>query len=579
MSIFRCLLLSLSIASNFALKNPVSSRSLQDPEIAENNPYVKGCLHAKLPADHPLQSKWRVCNSDDPPELRGVLCREPPFAEYLELRIGSGNWDSAVALSWLTQIVLSELLGVPTTSEAGQWGDTRSFYDVEGRLDLNKNIRSSHVRTPSNETLLHPKFGGDCGALTDTKRVTAEDYVPCAHFIPEFWGGSGQAVLNAVNDGLLEPASGLGVLGQESWFVTKFTAEEDPSVVSYLGLKGDENRHKLAALFKRPMTWQQYCETVHANNCTEADATAARYPNVTDGEDTKMYAEGLYQGYFEFTDANNCTKWPENCTGHVANYPCGWTSGMESNIHHYNMGLDPNNGPDGSPSGYTSSQLTEMWHAANATGENLIMMWWTPEPLYQKFFNTDAEMQYIMMNPYSLECAEAKEEYLDESCEANLTDRVGPPEASCANPSQSLSKLVTGKMYDFLNNPDIPEAAISPAYEMMRRFQFTEQQLGQLFDLWSSEPSPRDAVCQWAVDNLDYLLGMVPSSYPRAVEEEQHSAFGYAMIAFGTFATIVVLVTAMLVVKKKDKPSVKYAQLDFLYILLSGSILCACLQW
>jgi hypothetical protein len=216
---------------------------------------------------------------------------------------------------------------------------------------------------------------------------------------------------------------------------------------------------------------------------------------------------------------------------------------------------------------------TEMWHAANATGENLIMMWWTPEPLYQKFFNTNAEMQYIMMNPYNLECAKAREESLDESCEANLVDRVGPPEASCANPSEPLSKLVTGKMHDFLNAPDIPEAATNPAYDMMRRFQFSEQQLGQLFDLWESSPTPRDAVCQWAADNLDYLLGMVPSSYPRSIVDEPISAFGYAMIGLGTCATIVVLATAFMVVRKRDKPAVKYAQLDFLYMLLCGSAL------
>ncbi|KAL3905883.1 MAG: hypothetical protein SGARI_004253 [Bacillariaceae sp.] len=337
-----------------------SEGALLHDEYADDNPYIRGCLNAKLPPTDPLQQKWRVCSSDDPEKLRGVICREPPFAEYMELRIASGNWDSAVALSWLTQIILSELLGVPTTSEAGQWGDTRSFYDVSGRTDLNKNARSKFVAAPSNETLLHPKFNGDCGALTDTKRVTAEDYVPCAHFIPEFWGGSGQAVLNSVNEGLLEPASGLGVLGQESWFVTKFTAEEDPSLVSYLGLKGDKNRNKLASLFKRPMTWQQYCDEISTSNCTETDETAERYPNVTQGEDTKMFAEGLYQGYFQFTDANNCTKWPENCTGHVANYPCGWSSGMESNIYHFDIGLDPNNGPDGSPSGYSSSQLTAL---------------------------------------------------------------------------------------------------------------------------------------------------------------------------------------------------------------------------
>jgi len=249
---------------------------------------------------------------------------------------------------------------------------------------------------------------------------------------------------------------------------------------------------------------------------------------------------------------------------------------MESNIFHFKMALDPNNGPDGSPSGYTSTQLTEMWHAANATKSNLIMMWWTPEPLYQSYLGTDTEMQHVLMNPYTLECAKAKEQYLEESCDQPLEKRVGPPEASCANPSESLSKLTTGSLYDFLHPEGIPEAAISPAYDVLRRFQISEVQLGQMFDLWESEPTPRDAVCQWAVENLEYLLSMVPSTYPRILQEEPHSTFGYAMIGLGAAASCVTLGTAILVYAFRKKPAIQYAQLDFLYILLSGSFL-ACI--
>ena len=97
----------------------------QDPEGTTNNgngtnadspnPYIRGCLQAVLPD---WKGRWRVCNSHDPPELRGVICEESPFVDdYLEIRVASGNWASATAVAWLAQIVLSELLGVPSSEE------------------------------------------------------------------------------------------------------------------------------------------------------------------------------------------------------------------------------------------------------------------------------------------------------------------------------------------------------------------------------------------------------------------------------------------------------------------------------
>lgn len=126
---------------------------------------------------------------------------------------------------------------------------------------------------------------------------------------------------NFVQEFLLEPPSGLGVLGQESWFITKFTLEDDPSLVSYHGLKGESNRQKLAETFKRPTTWKAYCDEVSTTKCTEPDITSARYPLVE--EEDQMFVDGFYTGHFRYTEKNNCTMWPDNCTGHVANFPCG----------------------------------------------------------------------------------------------------------------------------------------------------------------------------------------------------------------------------------------------------------------
>ena len=150
-----------------------------------SNPYARGCLHTKIPSLFP---KPRVCNSDDPVELHGIVCSVPPFPdEYLEIRVGSGNWVSGTALSMLTQIILSEILGVPTTSETSRFNMTRNLYDIHGRLDMVGTVNSVAVGTPSNMTLV---AGGDCRPVTSIEGgfvTTEEEYYACTHFVPEFW--------------------------------------------------------------------------------------------------------------------------------------------------------------------------------------------------------------------------------------------------------------------------------------------------------------------------------------------------------------------------------------------------------
>lgn len=157
---------------------------------------------------------------------------------------------------------------------------------------------------------------GDCRTL---KATSAEDYEPCAHYMPEVWGDGSR---DSVRQKLVEPPQGTGVLGKELWFVTKFTADQYPELVSYHGLWGEENREKLASLFKRPTTWKEYCDLVSEDNCAVADNVAQRAP-VTQIEGERMFVEDLYTGHFRYTEKNNCTSSPTTCTGHIANYPCG----------------------------------------------------------------------------------------------------------------------------------------------------------------------------------------------------------------------------------------------------------------
>lgn len=135
------------------------------------NPYASGCLRSKLDSWDNL----RVCNSNDAPKAAATgLCKAPDF-DYLEIRISSGNWFSATALGWLVQIILSEVLRVPSTFEGGGHGLSRDFYDHEGRVDLDQ------PGTAAMLSVANAQPDSDCRPLVKSK----ERYEACAHFSPE----------------------------------------------------------------------------------------------------------------------------------------------------------------------------------------------------------------------------------------------------------------------------------------------------------------------------------------------------------------------------------------------------------
>lgn len=308
---------SSSTADVYDMDTSNNNRPTSRSEVEITNPFFSGCFHQRKPD----WTKKRTCsvreaallkqlrhNQNDPP-----LCDPPAFEEYMEIRIGAGNWDSATALSWLLQIVLSEIVGVPVSIETAASTSSRDFYDVNGaRIDNDSGVNPTVALAKATAVQ-------DCLAVTQNKRKQSQgEYAPCAHFITEAWGIDEYLI----RDEIVEPPQALGVLGTEAWFVTKFTAHAYPELVSYHGLGKPENRELLAELFQRPTTWGDYCAQVSATNCTTPDETAQR-PPANEVEANRMFAQGVYTGHFRPTEANNCTVFPDNCTGHFANFPCG----------------------------------------------------------------------------------------------------------------------------------------------------------------------------------------------------------------------------------------------------------------
>ncbi|CAB9517822.1 Gamma-aminobutyric acid (GABA) B receptor [Seminavis robusta] len=534
----------------------MSTSSAAGNEIT--NPYHGGCLQALVP-------NWsvpRVCNSDDITSTGGggsQHCRVPDM-EYLEIRTYVANWESSVIVGWLVQIVLSEMLGVPATIEAGSYGEIKSFYDPLSRLDF---ITHNNATALEIANTMPQK---DCRLADKTK----DNYQPCAHFLAEAWDTDSPWVRDLIDERKID-AQVLGVLGLESWFVTKFTSQQDPTIVSYHGLIGEPNRHKLAAMFKRPTTWAHYCQQISTNNCTIPDQVAQRPPH-NELEEQFYFAPDNYTGHFRFTDQNNCTLHPDSCTGHIANYPCGWSGHMEQVLYHLNIAME-SNGPEPHKGGYSYSQLVQLWRAANATKSNLMMMWWTPEPLYQEFFFTDSAMQRVMLPPATQQCLDAHPTF-EQECDPDPAVRVGSPDGACDHNPINLHKLLGSSLHDISMAAD--EANRNPAQEMLRDFQLTELQLGEIFELWQTESTPQDAVCKWAANNLDVLNATVPPSYPRVLQVENEYSFMFALVvAMGSLATILVVLTTAMVYRFRHRASIRHAQPGFLWLLLWGCLLVA----
>jgi hypothetical protein len=324
-----------------------------------SNPFESGCFYTLDPEWQ--NTKPRVCNSEDTIEsIQSGKCYTPTDIQYQEVRIFSQNWESVHLEAFLMQIILSEFMMVPTSVETGAPDSYMNFYHPIRRYDSGTTYGSSSL-------MYSTLYNGDCLEATannnpqslwydpsnDTNDFAPylQDpskefygindegvYIPCAHVITELWDH--QAALTLQRQQIIEAPQALGVLGQEGWYVPKFTGRRDPSILSYLGLQDHQGsgnatntttatsstRRKLADMFLRPMKYKDYCLFISKNNCTIPDDVASR-PPTSELEDNTYYLKEdqdgipIFTGYFHPTEENDCILNPTTCTGHIADYP------------------------------------------------------------------------------------------------------------------------------------------------------------------------------------------------------------------------------------------------------------------
>ena len=297
------------------------------------------------------------------------------------------------------QILLMEVVQVPVT--VGLTLDSTkgsSFYNEESTLPYSAAGYPWDALEEANRI-------GDCrNAFNETRQ--------CIHVMPEVWNGqkhewtaalqgsidgdeaeasdavevdeeaneaesgaddeTDAAFTGSSGGGYIDPIEGNGQVGKGSWYVPSFTADRDDTLVSFYGLSGEENRHKLADAFRRPTSWLEYCEDVSDSNCTEPDGIASRYPSDESEQSSYFAGPDSYIGYFRLTESNNCTLNPTTCVGHIIGPPCTWSTNVDGQLYWNNIvGMAPD-GPVLPNGGYNYGPMIQIWRAANWTKSNVV---------------------------------------------------------------------------------------------------------------------------------------------------------------------------------------------------------------
>jgi len=131
---------------------------------------------------------------------------------------------------------------------------------------------------------------------------------------------------------------------------------------------------------------------------------------------------------------------------------------------------------------------------------------------------------------------------------------------------------------------DLENEFRSPAFDAFAKYRISLLNVYEFFALWRERGTdywnfdPRDATCQWVVNNLDLVMNFVPESYPRLLDEEavdtpdalSNGALGVSIVAIAS-----VLVSMVFTFIRRNTAVFYYAQMSFLYLLLSGMLLVA----
>ncbi|CAB9531639.1 Gamma-aminobutyric acid (GABA) B receptor [Seminavis robusta] len=202
----------------------------------------------------------------------------------------------------------------------------------------------------------------------------------------------------------------------------------------------------------------------------------------------------------------------------------------------------------------------------------MIGYWWHPDVFPSEFLASPAEFTHVSLPPPSVACMSAREGVNLLHCDADVEKRIGSALTVCDDPPMLLSKLLSTTIFDSIKDPTLPQGIVSPSHSVLANYRLSSIQLDEIFFIWNRRGDAREAVCEWIVDNMDHLEELIPRTYPRAFQKKDHAPLMYASTLLGAIVVVLVLVTLFLVHRNQNRRSVKYSQIEFLVLLLVGSL-------
>lgn len=522
------------------------------------NPFEMGCLRYMAKRDGNIEKEFRIraCNSDDK-ALNSTNCRVPNF-DYVETRISLQNWDMAIAFAWIYQILLSEVLGVPTTLEFGEGkrDGVLSFYERDAQY------KYPSASYPMDQLETAHLVNGDC------EKTTA----PCSHIMPDVWDGGKSDARPYQESGSILPHEMNGVVGRFGLYIPYFTVQQDLSLLHFIGLSGEENRQKLAERFLTPTNLTYYCEHISNDNCETPDNFTKRAP-LDENEGGSFYIDDIYKGYFRMAESNNCTENP-NCVGHIVIPSCGWSTYTESQFY-WNKIYMASSGPLYPNHGYSYGHMIQIYQAASITESDVMIWWWEPDLAFMIYEDTPAAPQRIILPRPTMECNKYRESDKIIRCSEILEERLGTePTGSCDQESARIVRLYSNGFLAATESDSI--SLRSPAMKYLQRVIMPQYGSIELLQQWAtlSEQgahfAEREGVCQFVYDNLDVLDFGAPEGYPLNRRTLAPKALGVVGIVLGTIAVIGAVTTFYLVQRWRKERVMLYAQPNVLLLVVVG---------
>mmetsp|Transcript_17694 Transcript_17694/g.23600 ORF Transcript_17694/g.23600 Transcript_17694/m.23600 type:complete len:566 (+) Transcript_17694:1467-3164(+) len=153
---------------------------------------------------------------------------------------------------------------------------------------------------------------------------------------------------------------------------------------------------------------------------------------------------------------------------------------------------------------------------------------------------------------------------------------IGDVDGSCDAEAFSLRKLIVSDLYE--RTYAVDAASRSPAYDFVKGICIDDLQLDEMFTHWLSrgvDPQSydaRDAVCQWAAENLDVLKKFVPHGFPRSnrFAENELQFYTYVAMGVGGLAALLVCLSWCATLFHRKKDVMLSSQVGFLLMLLCG---------